>query len=121
STRFQLAALRDLFVRVQVANAPSMTVLDLEFTNPVGEKFYETRSLFSLDPSIVNIDDPETGPSRAFPMKSISGGVALDRSIPIGGTIFTRVPIPDGYWSLQASVAGVPGGLTTTFEMSWAP
>src|SRR5262245_29035474 len=76
STRFQLATLRDLFVRVQVANPPSMTMLELQFTSPVGERFYETRSLFSTDPTIVNLDDPVMGPSRAFPMKSIPGGFA---------------------------------------------
>jgi hypothetical protein len=119
-TRFQLPALRELYVRVQVAHPPPAARLELVFINPNGERFFEDRALFSRNRSVVTIDDPVLGPAtRAFPIKPIPGGVALDRAIPIAGTIFTRVPMPDGEWTVQATVSGVPGVLTTTLELSW--
>jgi hypothetical protein len=121
STHFQLSAMRDLYVRVEVADTPSPTMLELVFINPIGERFYENRSLFSLDPTLKVMDDPLLGPqSRVLPMKPLWGGWALDREIAIAGTIFTRVPTADGDWNVQATVTGSPGTLHANLHLSWA-
>jgi hypothetical protein len=121
SQRFRISGLRSLFVRVQVADVPSLAMLEVVFTNPIGERFFEDRSLFSLDPTLLTIDDVMLGPgTRVFHTQTIPGGYALDREFPIAGTIFTRVPSVDGDWKVQATVTGVPGMLTTSLQLNWA-
>jgi hypothetical protein len=121
SQRFRISGLRSLWVRVQVADLPSLAMLEVVFTNPIGERFFEDRSLFSLDPTLHKIDDLMLGPAtHVFQTQTIPGGYALDREFPIAGTIFTRVPSVDGDWKVQATVTGVPGTLTTSLQLNWA-
>jgi hypothetical protein len=115
--RFDLRQVRDLYVRVKVADMPYLAKRALTFINPVGEVFFEEVAAFSVDPTMNVMDETGSGVDTAVTTaKRIPKGWALDRPVPIGGTIFERVPIPDGDWQIQAVVTGTSEMLTTTLH-----
>ena len=120
STHFNFGYLRDLWVRVQVKDAPRMTQLTLAFVNPEGQIFYHDSVPFSTDPDVHELAESANTnaghPITVYTARLIDGAVLLERAIPILGTVFQRVP-PDGVWGIQAAVEGVPGTLTTSMEV----
>jgi hypothetical protein len=119
ASSFRLHDVRDLWVRVKVPSMPKVATLSLTFVNPLGELFYEDNTLFTTDASVQMSDDIIMHhPVPTLPATPLKGGFALDRIVPIAGSIFHRVPIRDGAWGVTASVEGVPGKLTTTVLFS---
>lgn len=118
ATRFNLWTLRDLFVRVKVAELPQIALLNLKFINPAGETILEETTAFSLDPAVKHVDDALLGPhANVFRARRIAGGYALDREIAVAGSVLWRSPPLDGDWTVQASVTGLPEILTSPLQL----
>jgi hypothetical protein len=106
SNHYNFATVRELWVRVGVQKVRDISMAKVIFTNPKGEKIYETTSPYSADPSVetmamANMDHPITV-RRA---KQLVGGFGLDRLVPVAGTVFTRYPMA-GPWVVTAQVDG---------------
>ncbi len=115
---FNLYYLRDLWVRVRVPAIGGLAQLKLKFILPSGEVVYEDASAFSPDPTMTTaIMGPMPYPSTVFAAKPVPSGVALDRPIPVAGTVFTR-NAKAGTWTVKATVDGVPGELSTPMEVT---
>ncbi len=108
--KFNFAYLDDLYVRVTVPAMQGMSTLHVNFTNPHGEMIYEDHVPFSTDPMQKTTTMP-IGESNVLQGVPVQGGYALDRRIPIMGTVFTRYP-PDGDWQVTATVDGYMANLS---------
>jgi hypothetical protein len=101
---FNFANLDDLWVRVTVPAMQGLSTLHLTFVNPKGEQMFEDHMPFSTDPTQKKTM-MAIGESSVLTGVAVPGGFALDRKIPILGTVFTRYP-PEGTWQVSASVDG---------------
>jgi hypothetical protein len=118
---FDLMRLRDLWVRLQVQRMPKTARLDLVFTSPRGEAFYQTSLFFSRDPKLTSMSIAGSDHAvTVFPARKVAGGYALDQVVPIAGSVFTRYPIP-GTWVVQATVSGLSDTFTATMDLEVTP
>jgi hypothetical protein len=120
-TEFDVFGTRDLWVRVRVPKIDSPTLLNLTFTTPRGDVYYETNSYFSRLPRVTTrrptgADHPVT----VFQARRLPGGYGLDLSIPITGSVFQRYPIP-GIWTVRARLSGSNETLSTTVSVRVTP
>jgi len=118
---FDLFGTRDLWIRVKVPKIDSPTLLNLTFTTPRGDIYYETNSYFSRLPRVTTgrpsgADHPVT----VFQARHLPGGYGLDQSIPITGSVFQRYPIP-GIWTVRARLSGSQETLSTTVSVRVTP
>ena len=120
STQFNFVTLRDLWVRTVISGMPPSTpvVLHLVFSNPLGEAFYHDNVPFGATPGMT----PMQMPGAMYPSDVRTatvlqtGGYALDRAVPIAGSVFQRFP-SDGDWTVQATVDGVSGTFEAKFHV----
>lgn len=108
---------RDLWVRTRLPSIPRIAEVSLTFINPRGEISYEDRTPYSPDPNVKQMDSTLGHPISVFPAKSIPGGFALDRPIPIAGSVLQRIPAPEGIWEIQAVIDGHSEKLITQLEV----
>lgn len=114
---FNFATLRTLFVRVIVSAVPDTTIMHLTFTNPRGEIFYQDNAPFSTAGAGSTSMPGMQSPSMVTPIVKLPNQkLALDRGIPIAGSIFQRYP-SDGDWSVQAAIDGASGPFTATLHV----
>jgi hypothetical protein len=105
-SQMNLSRTRDLWVRVRVAGMARVAQVKLEFVKPTGDVFYEELTPYSPDPTMNTMPMPGIDhPVQVFGAKQFPGGYALDRAIPIGGTVFERYPTP-GTWTVRATIEG---------------
>jgi hypothetical protein len=130
ATAFKLFALRDLWFRVRVPSLSSKgaSVVELSFTSPQGEVFYQDHFSFARvaasnlgERSTARIGDPtlprHDPPVTVHAATSKRGRFHLEHFVPIGGSVFQRYPLK-GSWTLQAKVDNNPQPLTTTFQFN---
>ncbi len=121
TTEFNLFALRDLWVRVKVPKIGPASLLNLTFTTPRGEVFYETNRFFSHRPQVTTMRLPgQDHPVTVFPAKRLARGFGLDLPIPIAGSVFQRYP-HFGAWVVQAKLSGPNETLSTKLEVRVTP
>ena len=109
---------RDLWVRTRVPSLPRIAEVALTFINPRGEISYEDRTPYSSDPDVKETTSTLGHPITVFPAKSIPGGFALDRPIPIAGSVLQRIPAPEGIWEIQSVVDGYAEKLSTQLDVT---
>jgi hypothetical protein len=114
---FNFVTLRTLFVRVIVSAVPDSTIMHLTFTNPRGEIFYQDNAPFSTGSAGSTMMPGMDHPSQVTPVVKLPNGkFALDRGIPIAGSIFQRYP-SDGDWPVQAAIDNAAGPFTATLHV----
>ena len=112
-TDFSLLGTMSIYVRVQVPAMPETTMLTVELIDPRGLLFHEEHVPYTrLDQPTMVMDPLMHQPMQAWSAEKIDGGWALERSIPIRGTNFTRVGA-EGDWAVHARIDGVDGQLST--------
>jgi hypothetical protein len=103
---FNFAYQRELWITVSVPMLSGPAKLSLSFVNPRSEPFVEDHALYSSDASMRTVADPAGGHALdVITARTVPGGFALDREIPIAGTVFQRAG-SDGDWQLSATVDG---------------
>lgn len=113
--RFNFAHLDDLWVRVTVPAMHGLSTLHLEFKNPAGEVVYEDQVPFTTDPTQKTTMMP-IGETFILQGTPVPGGYALDRRVPIMGTVFTRYAA-DGDWEVSAIVDGFMSKLSVPMHV----
>jgi hypothetical protein len=108
ATRLSLMTVRDLVMRLQLPQLPAdPTVVELKLLNPMGVQVQSRKFAFSANAATTQMPMAEMPhPMAVAPVRNIPGGVALDFSIPVGGTNLQRRPMP-GLWHLVADAPGV--------------
>jgi hypothetical protein len=117
ATSFSFFNQSELWVRVITPAMPKATQLHLKFFSPKGLLIYDDESAFTTDPGggqMMMMGEPVD----MQVVKSIPGGSALDRGLPLGGTPFMRHP-QEGMWRVEATLDGVPGMITTTMSVRY--
>jgi hypothetical protein len=117
STSFSFFNQSELWVRVITPAMPKAAQLHLKFFSPKGLLIYDDESAFTTDPAggqMMMMGEP----IDMQLVKSIPGGSALDRGLPLGGTPFIRHP-QEGMWRVEATLDGVPGMITTTMSIRY--
>ncbi len=118
STSFNFYDLPALWVRVLTPQMPRSAMLRLAFMNPKGVVVYSDESMFTTDPAGGIVMHPVMGsPMSLNVIKPTIRGSALDRSVPVTGTSFTRFP-EEGDWQVQATIDGVPGMITSPMQVT---
>jgi hypothetical protein len=117
-TSLSVYDLRQMGVRVSTPSIPSPTVLHLQFLSPKGVPVYTDDSAWSMDPS--NTSMPMTNPPMQVSQAVANGGLTqMDRGIPVTGTTITRY-FEEGDWTVQATIDGVPGVISTPLHLTLA-
>jgi hypothetical protein len=120
STQFDFAQLRELWVRVRVAQLSGTTVLKLSVTSPAGEPMYESQVAYSADPSVQTMN--ATGaphPVSVFPAQAMGSGYVLEYLVPIAGSALSRFPAR-GRWQVSAAFSGGKV-LSATMDVTYGP
>jgi hypothetical protein len=111
--QFSLLETMSVYVRVQVPSMPETTMLTVEFIDPDGMLFHEEHVPYTRLDTTTMVQDPLMHqPMQAWSAEKIDGGWALERSIPIRGTNFTRLG-REGDWEVRTRIDGVDGQLST--------
>jgi hypothetical protein len=97
--------LRQLWVRVEEPAIGRLASLRLVFTNPNGEPLYEDRTFYSTEPTMTATTMGQMATQAVLAARPFGGGVALEHSVPIGGSVFERFPSP-GMWTVTALLDG---------------
>jgi hypothetical protein len=106
--RFDFGTLRELWIRVRVADMGQLSMLNVKLVSPRGVIHYETNAAFSPDPAMKTTE--MTGahhPVTVFHAPGRLGGFDLDVSVPVQGTVLTR-HLKTGAWQVMAGIEGSP-------------
>ena len=116
ATRFDLGALRELWVRVKVPRLEQTTAVKLVFIDKLGQPFYEDNAAYALQASTQGMNPGNGGVQlNVHAATVVPGGYALDRPIAIAGSVFQRHP-SYGMWRVEATVTGLATKLTSPLE-----
>jgi hypothetical protein len=118
---FDLFQTRDLWIRVTVPKLDQVSSLNLTFTGPRGDVFYETNRFFTrAAQSSIERGSDGKHPLTYFQAKHVPGGFGLDQPIPIAGNVFQRYPTP-GVWTIKARLSGSDEVLSTKVVVRVTP
>lgn len=121
-TSIKIPTIRTLQLRLSLPALPeSLVWATLELDTPEGAVYGSRHVPFSTDPSVKQVMPPEGGPHvvDVIPVKSITGGVALDSYFLVGGTALPNQEA--GQWTIKMAVDGHPdlaGEQAVDFVMS---
>ncbi len=118
SKGFDFSGLRSLWVRVLVERPAPTTFVSLAFLTPSGERFFQMRSPYSTDGLPTMMMPGIDHPMSLIEARRVVGGYALDRAIPVAGSVFAKHPVA-GTWLVVAEVEGKT--YSTEMQVSVAP
>jgi hypothetical protein len=106
SDHFDFSHLRELYVKVNVADMGGTAPVHLAVITPTGSTFYETTQFYSTDPGMRQMRVPRSPhPIDVYTALKVNGGHSLIYTVPIVGTAVARYPLP-GTWRIEATVEG---------------